>query len=95
MIVSNSLSTLKDVAQLIRLFLYLHPITGTPSKKGFSMFMDFLRRRLTVESEEDLRQLGPQPNQALDIPVLTNRPMRRFADISSLLMSSVVIIVCV
>lgn len=34
MIVSNSLSTLKDVAQLIRLFLYLHPITGTPSKKG-------------------------------------------------------------
>lgn len=53
MIVSNSLSTLKDVAQLIRLFLYLHPITGTPSKKGFSMFMDFLRRRLTVESEED------------------------------------------
>ena len=41
MIVSNSLSTLKDVAQLIRLFLYLHPITVTPSKKGFSMFMDF------------------------------------------------------
>lgn len=37
MIVSNSLSTLKDVAQLIRLFLYLHPITGTLSKKVFSM----------------------------------------------------------
>jgi hypothetical protein len=35
MIVSNSLSTLKDVAQLNRLFLYLHPITGTPSMKGF------------------------------------------------------------
>ena len=61
MIVSNSSSTLKDVAQLIRLFLYLHPITGTPSEKGFSMFMDFLRRRLTVESEEDRIHTGSLP----------------------------------
>ena len=54
MIVSNSLAILKDVAQLIRLFLYLLQITGTLSRKGFSMFMDFLRHRRTVESEESL-----------------------------------------
>ena len=54
MIVSNSLAILKDVAKLIRLFLYSLQITGILSRKGFSMFMDFLRRHLTAESEGSL-----------------------------------------
>ncbi len=53
-IVSNYLAILKDVAQLIRLFLYLLQITGILSRKGFSMFTVFLRHRLTAESEESL-----------------------------------------
>jgi len=54
MIASNSLAILRDGELLTHLFPYSLPITGTLLRKGFSMFMDFLRLRLTVESEESL-----------------------------------------
>ena len=53
-IVSDYLAMLKDVVQSIRLFLYSLPITGTLSRRGFSMSMVFLRHRPIAESEESL-----------------------------------------
>ena len=53
-IVSNYLAMLKDVAQSIRLFLYSQSITGILSRRGFSLYMVFLRHRPIAESEESL-----------------------------------------
>ena len=51
-IVSNYLAMLKDVAQSSRSFLYSLRITGTHSRRGFSMFAAFSKHLPIAESEE-------------------------------------------
>jgi hypothetical protein len=59
-IASDYSVTSRSVAQLIHQFLYLHPITGTLSKKVFSMSMASLRYHpIAVSGESQIRFLSP------------------------------------
>jgi hypothetical protein len=61
------LAILKDVVESICTFLYPLQITGTHSRKGFSMLMDFLRRRSYCgigRKPEPVLVLYPNPKYA-------------------------------
>jgi len=58
MILSNYFAMSKDVVQSIHLSPYSLLITGTLSRKVFSMSMVFLRHRHIAESEENQIQFS-------------------------------------